>query len=256
MSVIGYNSIQTSDITRIENQYVSTNISTLTSSVIWGEAIVNQARLNIANFLVGYFLTLQKFNSAKIYCFRTLNVIQPLFLMLFKTLAKILPISTSYVKQFWVSCLFINGIHSKIIRARYFSIRFNGMRTFPLNVEPFHFEPIIGSFLSRVNIIFRYCVMCYNVSTYKSPPVVMVALGEFESPRQLASGCQDRHVCQFHHSANESGEGDLAKDCPSPKLPQLISYYNLHYLSIGKTIAIVTNIDNKPELEVYYGCMS
>lgn len=59
--------------------------------------------------------------------------------------------------------------------------------------------------------------MCYNISTYKSPPVT---LGRLELPRQLASGCQDRHVCQFHHSAIEIGEGDLAKDCPSPNPPQ------------------------------------
>jgi len=77
---------------------------------------------------------------------------------------------------------------------------------------------------------------CYNVFTYKSPPVVIVALGGLEPPRQLASGCQDRYVCQFHHSAVESGEGDLAKDCPSPKLPQIKHYHNICRLSIGKTI--------------------
>ena len=33
--------------------------------------------------------------------------------------------------------------------------------------------------------------------------------GGLEPPRQLASGCQDRHVCQFHHAVNsENLEGE------------------------------------------------
>ena len=46
--------------------------------------------------------------------------------------------------------------------------------------------------------------MCYNISTYKLPPL---ALGGFEPPRQLANGCQDRYVCQFQHSAISENQG-------------------------------------------------
>jgi hypothetical protein len=38
---------------------------------------------------------------------------------------------------------------------------------------------------------------CYNV-TY-------MTAGRLELPRQLASGCQDRHVCHFHHAVKSRG---------------------------------------------------
>jgi len=86
--------------------------------------------------------------------------------------------------------------------------------------------------------------MCYNNFTYESPP--LVALGEFESPRQLASGCQDRHVCQFHHSAiKSSGEGSFDKGLPSPKpLLNLIILLKL-VLSIDKSTQIGLILHNK-----------
>ena len=67
--------------------------------------------------------------------------------------------------------------------------------------------------------------------------MVIMTAGGFEPPRQLpASSCQDYCGCQLHHAVAESGEGDLAKDCPSPKPPQLKRYHKLRSLSIVKTI--------------------
>jgi len=59
--------------------------------------------------------------------------------------------------------------------------------------------------------------MCYNTITYKSPPVVIMTAGGLEPPRQLASGCQDRYVCQFHHAvSSENLEGEsLPAETPS-----------------------------------------
>lgn len=73
---------------------------------------------------------------------------------------------------------------------------------------------------------------CYNRVTYKSPPVVIMTAGEFESPRHKATEFQARPVCRFQHAVAESGEGDLAKDCPSPKPPQLKRYHILQSLSL------------------------
>ena len=49
---------------------------------------------------------------------------------------------------------------------------------------------------------------CYNI---------IVTAGGLEPPWQLASGCQDRHVCQFHHAVNlENLEGEsLPAETPS-----------------------------------------
>ena len=44
---------------------------------------------------------------------------------------------------------------------------------------------------------------CYNI-TY-------MTAGGLEPPRQLASGCQDRYVCQFHHAVGENRGSAPAK---------------------------------------------
>lgn len=117
-------------------------------------------------------------------------------------------------------------------------------------------------FLPRIGIISSLksgiCIMCYNTITYKSPPVVIMTAGGLEPPRQLpASSCQDYCVCLLHHAVTESREGYLAKDCPSPKPPQLKRYHKLRGLSIVKTIVRVSNIVDKPEIKgVCYGCVS
>ena len=100
--------------------------------------------------------------------------------------------------------------------------------------------------------------MCYNTITYKSPLVVIMTAGGLEPPRQLsANSFQSYRACQLHHAVAESGEGDLAKDCPSPKPPQLKDYHNLYCLSIDKTTHTHTNIDDKSKLGgCNYGCMS
>ena len=84
---------------------------------------------------------------------------------------------------------------------------------------------------------------CYNVTTYKSPPAVIMTAEGLEPSRQLtASSCQDYCGCQLHHAVrSESGEGDLAKDCPSPKLPQLERYHTLCSLTMHKTIIDTRN---------------
>lgn len=91
---------------------------------------------------------------------------------------------------------------------------------------------------------FGYCSLCYNiVKLYTSPPMVIMTAGGLEPPRQLpASSCQDYCGCQLHHAVAESGEGDLAKDCPSPKLPQLKRYHNLRGLSIANSTIYYYNI--------------
>ena len=55
--------------------------------------------------------------------------------------------------------------------------------------------------------IMESCIMCYN-TTYKLPPMVIVALGGLEPPRQLpASRPQIYCACQLHHSAEVIAEG-------------------------------------------------
>ena len=115
-------------------------------------------------------------------------------------------------------------------------------------VSPSSYIPcLLGTRLSlaRVNGDHRFVIgiitsymkttlqLCYNIATYKSPPVVIMALGGFEPPRQLASKPQTCHVCQFHHSADYTAEGTgkTQDDFPSADL-QLISYHNLRILSI------------------------
>ena len=75
--------------------------------------------------------------------------------------------------------------------------------------------------------------MCYNIFTYKSPPM---ALGRLELPRQLASGCQDRHVCQFHHSAVENRGGCSCQDATRPNPLSFKNTPKYGCLSMGKTI--------------------
>ncbi len=109
-----------------------------------------------------------------------------------------------------------------------------------------------------VYLHFTIVTVCYNISrSYVSPPVVIMTAGGFEPPRQLtASSCQDYCVCQLHHAVAEIGEGDLAKDCPSPKSPQLQNYHTLQDLSISKPIVIVAKYKDKPISKgVCYGCM-
>ncbi len=57
---------------------------------------------------------------------------------------------------------------------------------------------------------------CYNTITYKSPPM---GTGGFEPPRQLASGCQDRHVCQFHHTPISENRGAAPAKLHAPQFP-------------------------------------
>lgn len=67
--------------------------------------------------------------------------------------------------------------------------------------------------------------MCYNNTTYKSPPMVRVTAGGLEPPRQLASGCQDRHVCQFHHAVSVENLGEeVYQTAPLPN-PLILSIY-------------------------------
>ena len=59
------------------------------------------------------------------------------------------------------------------------------------------------SICSRVLVVLhRYCVTCYNTITYKSPPMVIMATGGLEPPRQLsANSFQSYRACQLHHVA-------------------------------------------------------
>jgi len=87
--------------------------------------------------------------------------------------------------------------------------------------------------------------LCYNISTYKPPPMVMMTAGGLEPPRQLASGCQDRYVCQFHHAVRSE---NLVEGCP-PRPPSTESpcerqYHNLRYLSIVNNLYINNNNKN------------
>lgn len=100
---------------------------------------------------------------------------------------------------------------------------------------------------SKVNLDHLFCIgmihllspIWYNMGTTD------LALGGLEPPRQLASGCQDRHVCQFHHSAVRSGGSAPAKMLLPLSTPQLRNYHKTHPLSIGKSTDMQANIGYK-----------
>ena len=74
----------------------------------------------------------------------------------------------------------------------------------------------------------RYLQPCYNIT---------VTAGGLEPPRQLASGCQDRYVCQFHHAVSvENLEGESLPAVTPSKSPSNNNIPNDGHLSIGKTI--------------------
>ena len=82
--------------------------------------------------------------------------------------------------------------------------------------------------------------LCYNT---------IVTAGGFEPPRQLASGCQDRHVCQFHHAVRSENlvEGDSLPAQPSTK-SHLKNIPKHGHLSIGKPTLNVLNNGNKSNI--------
>lgn len=91
---------------------------------------------------------------------------------------------------------------------------------------------------------FRVFILCYNIIV--TCKLYSLALGGFEPPRQLACGCQDRYVCQFHHSAiteNQRGESSSpANPLSSPPL----KYKSGHkYLSSINTIVIIFDDGDK-----------
>lgn len=86
----------------------------------------------------------------------------------------------------------------------------------PNNIEPAIKNPPMTNFKKPI-LMPSLISMCYNIVTYKLPPL---AARRFERLRQLASGCQDRHVCQFHHAAVKSGGSAPAKRL----LPLTLSY--------------------------------
>jgi hypothetical protein len=80
--------------------------------------------------------------------------------------------------------------------------------------------------------------LCYNI--------MYMTAGGLEPPRQLpASSFQSYRACLLHHAVSESGEGGLAKDCPSPKLPLLLIILLKWVLSKGKSTHIGLKMGNK-----------
>ncbi len=107
-----------------------------------------------------------------------------------------------------------------------------------VNLDHLFLIGIISSLKSGI------CIMCYNIlKSYISPRMVIMTAGGLEPPRQrTARSFQNYDVCQLHHADTKSGEGDLAKDYPSPKPPQLKRYHKWCSLSIDKTIVDVFNL--------------
>ena len=78
---------------------------------------------------------------------------------------------------------------------------------------------------------------CYNT---------IVTAGGLEPPRQLASGCQDRYVCQFHHAVvRKLVEGDSLEAQPSIKSPYCKDYHEPCLLSRCKTTQVVSILWDK-----------
>ena len=100
--------------------------------------------------------------------------------------------------------------------------------------NPFLFGHFV--LLSVILIVFRSCLVCYNIVTSYIPPM---ALGRFELPRQLASGCQDCHVCQLRHSAVKSGGSASAKIL----LPLILSHKTVTQMScLVKLFVVKSNV--------------
>lgn len=57
------------------------------------------------------------------------------------------------------------------------------------------------------------CISCYNIVTSYTPPM---ALGRLELPRHKATEFQARPVCQFQHSATDTGK---EISLPEPSFP-------------------------------------
>ena len=104
-------------------------------------------------------------------------------------------------------------------------------------------------YLFTNNVFCSVCNLCYNVSTYKSPPM---GTGGLEPPRQLtANSFQSYRACLLHHApTGENSEGEsLSAETPS-RIPQLKRYHNLRDLSIGKTTQLYLYIGDKSKQEV------
>lgn len=116
---------------------------------------------------------------------------------------------------------------------------------------PWTFNSMYFDHLFCIGIISSYMKNtlqeCYNISTYKSPPV---GTGGLEPPRQLpASSYQDYCVCQLHHvPISENAEGASLPDETPSKNPQLKRYHNLCDLSIDKTTHLYLNTGIKSKL--------